>query len=863
METIDSSVASHPLPLPSISNLDTRIRHASDPGKSNRPPFSKRKSLIDQPKNTIEYSVNSNDSLDKIAVRFGITASELVRLNHLNSRMIFPGQILFVPDPDSEEPVSFSPTSPVAKTGIQDLPVVKQKSIDVPVVMAKSKNDKISKFKLSKSKSSDQGSKKQKLKSFLRKNSDPKPGKVVRTSSKESETEIGSKQFLKLNVKYITDGEGVVNGTMLVTPNAIMFDPNVSDPLVIDRGTAPYGVLSPMDQVLGAAMYRDIAPMTNRDGTHEVYCPIHTEPSLGVDPSDLMKDRSESVCSCGNGSLKTPTLDATFETMPTLIPDQSKQDENEVPCGNLIDITCSDNENNADEESPQTLVLDHIGETDKEENKIEMTNKERTDTTNGEADDGHTTSSCAESSLSNIDDQVEPSEHSSDLFVNNAVDKIMQDILNTIESKEVESRLNGEVAVSSQLDDKISNQSKPSVNDCLQRCNHTISADDELSKSQNFVNFSAGIFVTDCPRCSVVPDMNECIHDTTATEQELHELEEVGKEIRSGSTSDENPTSPTIIPRLCDIPGGFKAFEPKPAKPNDHPPLYLCLKVYRPMQKTFIANRDSEAIKARGKVPEYWFAIPRDRADLLYDFFLQWSPEVYGKEDLYHNETGFILIDQDDVSMNIVEDFFHDPIEKDWEIVTKDEANRRRMTILECERDLPLPDVIGETLLLTNEHIRQFVVGKYMPARIEGHSWCLVYSTAEHGFSLKSLYRKMQGEEGPMLIIIKDTDNRLFGALTNSPMKMSDHFYGTGETFLYHFLPDLIVYKWTGENNFFVKGDLDSIAIGGGDGKFGLWLDGDLYHGRSHTCKTFDNEVLSQEEDFTVSNLEVWSFCCS
>ena len=32
--------------------------------------------------------------------------------------------------------------------------------------------------------------------------------------------------------------QGLVSGTMLVTPNAIMFDPNVLDPLVKERGTS-------------------------------------------------------------------------------------------------------------------------------------------------------------------------------------------------------------------------------------------------------------------------------------------------------------------------------------------------------------------------------------------------------------------------------------------------------------------------------------------------------------------------------------------------------------------------------------------------------------------------------------------------
>ena len=55
--------------------------------------------------------------------------------------------------------------------------------------------------------------------------------------------------------------QGVVSGVLLVTPNAIMFDPNVSDPLVIEHGADAYGMMAPMDTIISAAMYHDIAAM--------------------------------------------------------------------------------------------------------------------------------------------------------------------------------------------------------------------------------------------------------------------------------------------------------------------------------------------------------------------------------------------------------------------------------------------------------------------------------------------------------------------------------------------------------------------------------------------------------------------------
>ena len=43
-------------------------------------------------------------------------------------------------------------------------------------------------------------------------------------------------------------------------------------------------------------------------------------------------------------------------------------------------------------------------------------------------------------------------------------------------------------------------------------------------------------------------------------------------------------------------------------------------------------------------------------------------------------------------------------------------------------------------------------------------------------------------------------------------------------------------------------------------GNFGLWLDEDLYHGRSHPCATYSNVQLSSQEDFLCSGLEAWTF---
>ena len=80
---------------------------------------------------------------------------------------------------------------------------------------------------------------------------------------------------------FFVSFQGVVSGVLLVTPNAIMFDPNVSDPLVIEHGADIYGMIAPMETVISAAMYHDIAAMKLKGVPRSVdmlvlYVHIHT-----------------------------------------------------------------------------------------------------------------------------------------------------------------------------------------------------------------------------------------------------------------------------------------------------------------------------------------------------------------------------------------------------------------------------------------------------------------------------------------------------------------------------------------------------------------------------------------------------------
>ncbi|XP_047277878.1 oxidation resistance protein 1 isoform X11 [Homo sapiens] len=289
---------------------------------------------------------------------------------------------------------------------------------------------------------------------------------------------------------------------------------------------------------------------------------------------------------------------------------------------------------------------------------------------------------------------------------------------------------------------------------------------------------------------------------------------------------------------------------------------FLCLRVGKPMRKTFVsqASATMQQYAQRDKKHEYWFAVPQERTDHLYAFFIQWSPEIYAEDTgEYTREPGFIVVKKIEESETI-EDSSNQAAAREWEITTREDINSKQVATVKAdlESESFRPNLSDPSELLLPDQIEKLT--KHLPPRTIGYPWTLVYGTGKHGTSLKTLYRTMTGLDTPVLMVIKDSDGQVFGALASEPLKVSDGFYGTGETFVFTFCPEFEVFKWTGDNMFFIKGDMDSLAFGGGGGEFALWLDGDLYHGRSHSCKTFGNRTLSKKEDFFIQDIEIWAF---
>lgn len=149
-----------------------------------------------------------------------------------------------------------------------------------------------------------------------------------------------------------------------------------------------------------------------------------------------------------------------------------------------------------------------------------------------------------------------------------------------------------------------------------------------------------------------------------------------------------------------------------------------------------------------------------------------------------------------------------------------------------------------------------------LPNIVKGCQWVLLYSTARHGISLRTLIRKSADISGPCLLITGDKKGAVFGGLLEAPLKPTAKrkYQGTNQSFVFTTLyGEPRLFRPTGANRYFHLCLNDILALGGG-GNFALSLDGELLSGSSGPCETFGNSFLAHDQEFELRNVELWGF---
>ncbi|CAB4063195.1 unnamed protein product [Lepeophtheirus salmonis] len=123
--------------------------------------------------------------------------------------------------------------------------------------------------------------------------------------------------------------------------------------------------------------------------------------------------------------------------------------------------------------------------------------------------------------------------------------------------------------------------------------------------------------------------------------------------------------------------------------------------------------------------------------------------------------------------------------------------------------DSSTPNLIGGPSHVLTDVNLLIPLSNYFPSRILGADWILNFSTAQDGFSLGSLYRRLaQGRcKRPFMVQVR--------------------------VFLFRLKPDFQVWPWSTDNDFFISCSSNLLRIGAGDGHFGISIDEDLNMGKN------------------------------
>ncbi|XP_050553444.1 nuclear receptor coactivator 7 isoform X10 [Spodoptera frugiperda] len=865
------------------------------------------------PIKTMTYTVRDRDTLTSLAARFDTTPSELTKLNRLATQFIFPGQTLLVPDKrkdgdkDSDGPSESGDNTSESTQGPPSEPAQEKEILD-----------------------------------------------SLRPGSPEAPTSSCAPQrFLKINVRHITDGQGVVSGVLLVTPNAVMFDPNVSDTLVMEHGPESYGVIAPMEYVVNAAIFYDIAHMRTHGPDHnthkaeqaEIYYMNKTELSPGKD-SLLVKDETFPELQAATGE------SADGESAADPRPGDEAEDRGGAAFPKAFDRELvTPTALQSTEDRRKSLLDQHWAIPSKDRMSIDQGSEisstadaGKEESTGPEPEAGDSIAAADGSEAGDAPEQdaqhlVKLSYHDSGIDIRDPLlhvtpansKKVYSDADIVLSAEWVPpvclargepplsapphsdaERARKTQAVSFSLDNAASkDDAKPDKkNKMLKRLSYPLS----------WVEGLTGEGGAQGSQSDSLPTSADSHNSTSVFSKVFNRRSSLGGFGRSHtkSTSSAGSAPP---PRLDyrsmvsvdDMPDLFASFDkliPRPARPSDDPPLYLRLRMGKPIGRPLPRTTPLMSYGRKRMKPEYWFGVPRNRVDDLFKFLTHWVPDRYGPlGDV--SAQGYELIDSDtewdddeakpghkDERTGSTGDV-SDLTRESWEVLSMSDELRRALYSSGASIDMEFspPDLIGTSEIFTMEHREKLC--SVLPARAQGYMWQLAFSTSQHGFSLASMYRKMQRVDSPVLLVIQDTDNNVFGALTSCALHPSEHFYGTGESLLFAFQcsgeearrqsqaaieaakdkdnkddatkdekedhpPPLKTkfkyWGWTGDNMYFIRGSNDNISIGAGDGKFGLWLDGDLYLGRTQRCKTYGNEPLSTREDFIVKIMECWTF---
>eukprot|EP00019_Armaparvus_languidus_P006858 CAMPEP_0168596328 /NCGR_PEP_ID=MMETSP0420-20121227/9963_1 /TAXON_ID=498008 /ORGANISM="Pessonella sp." /LENGTH=572 /DNA_ID=CAMNT_0008632887 /DNA_START=193 /DNA_END=1911 /DNA_ORIENTATION=+ len=150
------------------------------------------------------------------------------------------------------------------------------------------------------------------------------------------------------------------------------------------------------------------------------------------------------------------------------------------------------------------------------------------------------------------------------------------------------------------------------------------------------------------------------------------------------------------------------------------------------------------------------------------------------------------------------------------------------------------PKILQPSSIISQEQME--IIWSWLPEHNRMTNPKKLFSTQDDGCSLTNLYARCDPDVEPTLLFIKTEGGHSFGAFVSYGWDSSESgFYGSGESFVFRMNPKPTVYRWSpGQGELFQCAGKDHIAVGGS----AIWLDDELWSGRSEPGNTFNNQCL-------------------
>ncbi|CAI5450337.1 unnamed protein product [Caenorhabditis angaria] len=540
----------------------------------------------------MEYTISEHDTLERVAASHDCTVGELMKLNKMASRMVFPGQKILVPISNSDD--VFEPPSASSAA------VKKGPGGAVPAHIRRG--------------------------SF---NNKTMSAPVPRDSSDEVDTDC-LQRFLKIKVKQVTESDGTVSGTLLVTPNCLMFDPDVSHPLVKENGPDLYGMVANMDEIMAVSVYKEIGGLTGdrAEKKRDIFDPDHVRTTQEQQQTRPIEIPAGNVIFQTGEDSHSPKV-GSESTLPSITEESGAQPLvhlsgalHAIRAGTEEDLRVKTrsrtSSQNSNEERPRSYSELDAPPPD---GKIGRFSPNAARRSFGKL--GRTLSARAKS----IQGTVTSGTKTVVTHTKSAADTLTTGIENGVKVVGEQAKAAADVA------GRVVDRGQSLMND-------SINGVQEIFSVPEFEN-------------SNQPQKSSMVMKREQSLAKLQDLRRQTAEFREISVK-ENKTSlfscATSTDEMPDLFSSADQLLERNQSSGDSPPpvlpFYMAVRLTRTKRRksrkssptSYYSTSDEDCAFGNKLKREFWFAIPRTRADNIYHFLLQWSPDKYGLDATNNSE---------------------------------------------------------------------------------------------------------------------------------------------------------------------------------------------------------------------------------